>query len=221
MIFPFTLHITNTLSFYSITAIVPLFIVMASIVSFFTIRMTRILELMYGLLPQFPMALDELLLLISESLAKQRGWFGIVSFLLAYLVASKLFTSLYRSLKLVFEADHYKLHYFMVYLIGIPLFILFLFTLQVFSGIIYILLTWILAFPLLKLVLPTIFIEGLLFFSSQLLSWTFLGVLFLLYHVLVPRDSKRMQKSLLVTILTASIFALLNKGFVLFLSEII
>jgi membrane protein len=52
------------------------------------------------------------------------------------------------------------------------------------------------------------------------MSWTFVGVLFLIYYTLVPRANKVLRHSVVMSLSIGGLFVLLNKGFALFLSTV-
>ena len=211
------LFLAAAVSFYTVLAVVPLLIVIASVASFIPVESIDWTRLIHAAIPSLLLNNDA----VVGFLTMNRGAYGISGFAIAYISSQGLFRALDQALFVVFEKKPRKLkEYIRLQLIIVPFFILGMITAYIIATSI----SEILA----KLLVRPFFLEGFPFYLLTLFHRTtsVFGVvtifLFLLtvYHILAPRIKKRFGNSLIVATYISVLCLLLRKGFGIYFSYI-
>ncbi len=201
-----------TISYFALTLIFPLFIVIATLSSFLPVDSNTISVFAEK---YFPGSAVDFVKLI-ERLANQRITYGLVSLLLSYVFASNFFNILSNSLSEVIEVKHKSWkHKLLTQFLAIPLFfiaVLLIYLSSVLIGLLYNLLDGLNLFAELIALLP----DGFPGISTVITFVSFYLFSLFVYEYLAPRSSnKRFVNSLAVSFIVSLIFIISKKIFII------
>lgn len=211
------MFLAAAVSFYTVLAVVPLLIVIASVASFIPFERIDWTRIIHAAIPS--LLLDNNA--IVGFLTMNRGAYGISGFAIAYILSQGLFRALDQALFYIFDKKPRKLkEYIRLQLVIFPFFILGMITAYMMATSLSEIMS--------KLVLRPFFSEGVPYYlitifhktTSVFGMVTIFLFLFTLYHVLAPRVKKRFAHSFLVATFVSVLFLLLRKGFGVYFSYI-
>jgi membrane protein len=202
--------LSAAVSFYTLLAVVPLLIVVASAASLIPMESINWNRIFQAIFPHFFFNNHQILVFLTH----QAGAYGITGFIAAYVASQGLFRALDQALCTVFEKpvrrfrDYIRLQ-FMIY----PFFILALITVYIVATSLSELVAKLLTYP--------IFREGVGYYIGSIFHkvtglfgmMAIFLLLFMLYHFLAPRVIPRMRNSLMATTVMALLFLMVRKGF--------
>ena len=211
------MFLAAAVSFYTVLAVVPLLIVIASVASFMPFQSIDWTRLIHAAIPSLLLDNDT----VVGFLTMNRGAYGISGFAIAYILSQGLFRALDQALFVIFDKKPRKFReYIRLQLIIFPFFILGMITAYMIATSLSEILN--------KLLLLPFFSEGIPYYLITLFHKTtsvfgmvtiFLFLL-TLYHVLAPRVKNRFGNSLIVATFISVLFLLLRKGFGVYFSYI-
>ncbi len=202
------------LSFYTFTALIPLFIVFVALISFFPLDLYGIAIALSHLFPQLPFDLHSILHKGIHLLAKGRILYTATSIIFSYYFASNLFLALHRNLSALYVSPEKPHKLLLVRVLAIPIVILMILVIY-FGGIgVSLFLKWLLFLPVLSRITSEIIITFFMSMANLFSFLTFFLVLFVIYHFLLPRLKKKgeIRDTLLMTCIV-SLFLTFLKDF--------
>ncbi len=203
--------LSAAVSFYTILAVPPLLVVIASIASFIPIEHIDWVKLIHVAIPT--LLLDQLSII--EFLTLNRGAYGVTGFAVAYIISLGLFRALDQALYTIYQHPprSYLGEYIWLQVIVFPIFIL---------GLIA---TYGIATSLSEifrsLIFHPFFSHGIAYYLLSIFQkiTSIFGIvsifsfLFTVYHFLTPRTDKRLKYTLISSILVTGLFIIIRKGF--------
>ncbi|MFC1752814.1 YihY/virulence factor BrkB family protein [Thermoproteota archaeon] len=204
-------YLSAAISFFALISIIPLIIVLTIILSFLSIDITVFLEPLKNIFPHSNELFNRSLLILSTS----RKWYGIVGFLLGYYAATNLFRILHKALFVIFEIplrEHRR--NIKIQLFSIPIFIMGLFSIYVFTHILSFSLDLLLRIQVLEQIFLKIPFEKTFLNISNIINFlTFFLFIMLIYDVLAPRLHKRFRNTFVITSLVSIVLIALKNSF--------
>ncbi len=198
------------LSFYTILAVVPLLIVIASVTSFLPIEQLRWGDIINVIFPNLVMNTEW----VVDFLTYESGTYGITGFIAAYLTSQGLFRALDQVLATVFDRPIRSLkEYIRLQLVVYPILLLGMITLYIGATSV--------SEMMMRLLLLPIFQSGLWYYLGSMLhrATTFFGtisiftILLLVYQYLAPRKHPKFRYTLFATIYTSVLFYIVKRLF--------
>ena len=202
--------LSAAISFYTLLAIVPVLILIASIGSLLPIEAINWNRILQSIFPNLLLNNAQIISFFTQ----HRGAYGITGLIGAYILSQGLFRTLDQALAYIFEIQPRKFNeYILLQLAAIPIFVLAMITL-------YVLATMISEFMNNLLLLP-FFSGGLPYYLADIAKRitglfglvTIFWLLFLIYHFLAPRKIRKFSDSISTTVFICVFFFLLRMGF--------
>jgi membrane protein len=204
-------YLAAAISFFTLISIVPLLLVMTTILSFLPFKTIGILSSFQSF---FPAETFTYISKIVNIFTKQRKLYGLLSFIVAYYSATGVFRILHRALVVIFEvplSEHKK--NLKVQFLSIPIFMLGLFGIYFGSNSISFIFALLYKIPMFNTVLST-FLASLFINIANIISFmSFFFLMFLIYHVMAPRENKKKRNSIAMAIIVSILFTALRNLF--------
>ncbi len=93
------------LAFYAVTAMIPVLVIVAAVLSFFRINMLAVMKSLDILLPDFAFSMAQLAEPVLGILTHQRPFFVLISCVFAYYLGARLFLEVRRAVQLALEVS--------------------------------------------------------------------------------------------------------------------
>ena len=106
--------------FYVILSFFPILIVLATLLSFYQDLFARIVSNLLSFYPSIPLTDAQIMAVVSSVMTEQRGFWGLFSFAITYLLSSTVFAVFYRSLLLLFNLEDSSKRHWFIRLVSIP-----------------------------------------------------------------------------------------------------
>jgi len=204
-------------SFYTVLAVVPLLIVIASVASFIPFERIDWTRIVHAVLPSLLLDNTD----IVGFLTTNRGAYGVTGFAIAYLLSQGLFRALDQALFYIFDKRPRKLReYIRLQLIIFPFFILGMITAYMIATSLSEILAKLLYHPFFSQGVPHYIIKLFQQTTSVFGMVTIFLFLITLYHILAPRNRKRFSNTFTVATFISLLFLILRKGFGVYFSYI-
>jgi membrane protein len=204
-------YLAAAISFFTLISIVPLLLVITTILSFLPFQTIGVIDSFHSFFPA------EAIVYITKVLTvftKQRKLYGLISFVVAYYSATGVFRIMHRALVVIFEiplSEHTK--NLKVQFLSIPIFMLGLFAIYFGSNIVSFVFALITKVPMFNALIST-FLSVLFLSIANIINFmSFFFLMYLIYHVMAPRDNKKHCNSISIAIFVSIIFTVLRKLF--------
>ena len=196
------------LSFYTLVSLIPVFIVVTTVITFFPMDSHVFNEMIGRVMPNIPLDFQVLMEKINNMLKQKRNLYGVISFLVAYFFASRLFLALHRTLRVVVGKPGVVSEHILVQVLAMPIFILILYLVYFGGGGLGFVLEAVSYFHNDYFQLSFSLFSMIINIANIITFITFFSLVAFIYHFLVPRDSRDLWNTVIVTMVISTIFTL-------------